>query len=155
MTQQLPSKSEPEISQETITVSGAERQITRNSLGKFVKGVSGNPAGRPKGSKSRTLQIKQAMEEALARDSAESFQEIVNQAIEMAKGGDKDMIRFILGDVLKEVRRADPEDAESTKIGSINITFNPYTGPDNNAVQNVLEGEYAEIEANDPNIPPS
>jgi len=148
-------KSEAETNQEVVTVNGEERQISRNNLGRFAKGVSGNPAGRPKGSKSRTLLIKQAMEEALTRDSAEAFNEIVDQAISMAKAGDKDMIKFVLGDVLKEARRAEGDEEESKKIGKIEIHFSPYTGPDNNAVKAVLEGEYAEIESNDPNIPPS
>ena len=147
-------KSEPETSHEVVTVNGEERQITRDNLGKFAKGVSGNPKGRPKGSKSRTVLIKQAIEEALSRNLAEDANEIIEQAVTMAKSGDKDMIKFLLGDVVKEVRRAETEEEEGKKIGKIEIHFSPYTGPDNNAVKDVLDGEYSEIAANtDPNNP--
>ena len=118
--------------------------ISRGNLGHFIKGVSGNPKGRPKGSKSRTIIMKQAMEEALTRDAAKNFSEIVNQAIEMAKAGDKDMIKFVLGDVLKEARRADPDEEESRKIGKIEITFAPFTGNTSRA-EKVIEAEFAEI----------
>lgn len=141
-------KSKRETSQEIITVDGEERQITRNNLGRFAKGVSGNPKGRPKGSKNRTVIVKQAIEEALARNMAEDASVIIEQAISMAKAGDKDMIKFLLGDVLKEVRKDHEADEDQKRIGKIEISISPYTGPDNNAVKDVLEGEFAEIEAN-------
>lgn len=141
-------KSKRETSQEIITVDGEERQITRNNLGRFAKGVSGNPKGRPKGSKNRTVIVKQAIEEALARNMAEDASVIIEQAISMAKAGDKDMIKFLLGDVLKEVRKDHEADEDQKRIGKIEISISPYTGPDNNAVKDVLEGEYAEIAAN-------
>ncbi|MAG24800.1 hypothetical protein CMI47_04400 [Candidatus Pacearchaeota archaeon] len=140
--------SEPneEVSSQEITkADGSKEVINRNNLGQFAKGISGNPAGRPKGSKSRTLIIKQAMEEALTRDAAEAFHEIVDTAIEMAKSGDKDMIKFVLGDVLKEARRADGSEEDSKKIGKIEITFSPFQGESTNAVQKVIDGEFEEI----------
>jgi len=143
------SEQETEISSQEITkADGSEVTVHRDNLGKFVKGVSGNPNGRPKGSKGRTAHIKQAMEEALARDAAEAFNDIVDQAISMARAGDKDMIKFVLGDVLKEARRADPEDTESTKIGKIEISFSPFVGESKNVVEKVIQGEFEEIEQN-------
>lgn len=142
----------PATSQEITKADGSQVTVTRDNLGKFVKGVSGNPKGKPKGSKARTTIIKQAMEEALTRDAAENFTAIVDQAIEMAKSGDKDMIKFVLGDVLKEARRADTDEEESRKIGNIQITFSPYTGPDNNA-REAIDAEFKEID--DHTNPPS
>ena len=85
------------------------------------------------------------MEEALTRDAAEAFHEIVDTAIQMAKSGDKDMIKFVLGDVLKEARRADGSEEDSKKIGKIEITFSPFQGESTNAVQKVIDGEFEEI----------
>jgi len=139
-------KAQPESvsSQEIVKADGSKEIIQRDNLGKFAKGVSGNPAGKPKGSKARTTIIKQAMEEALTRDAAANFNEIVDQAISMAKAGDKDMIKFVLGDVLKEARRMESDEEESKKIGAIQITFSPYTGPNNNAIE-AVEAEFSEI----------
>ena len=131
----------------TSVVSSSEpTHIDRDNLGRFVKKVQGSNPGRPKGSKNRTTLIKQAMEEALTRNAAENFTAILDQAIDMAKEGDKDMIKFVLGDVLKEARRADPEEADTKKIGKIEISFSPYTGNPETSAKEVIEAEFAEVE---------
>lgn len=133
-------------SQEIVKADGSKELIHRDSLGKFVKGVSGNPKGKPKGSKSRTTIIKQAMEEALTRDAAEAFNDIVDQAISMARAGDKDMIKFVLGDILKEARRADPDEEENKKIGEIHIKFSRYSGePKRDNAADAIDAEFKEI----------
>ncbi len=153
MSEQEKGSSEPKQTQEVVKVDGQERSITRNELGQFVKGVSGNPQGRTKGSKNRTLLIKQAMEEALLRDSAEAFNDIVDQAITLAKGGDKDMIRFVLGDLLKEARRSEADEDDNKRIGDINITFSPFQGNApkvevaKNAAKDAIDAEFQEIES--------
>jgi hypothetical protein len=129
-------------------------QIDRNNLGQFTRGVSGNPAGKPKGSKSRTTIIKQAMEEALTRDAAVAFNDIVTVAIDLARGGDKDMIKFVLGDVLKEARRMESDEEDSKKIGKIEISFSPFAGVPGNA-EKAIEAEFTEVETRIKIDPPS
>ena len=61
--------------------------------GQFPKGVSGNPAGRPRGSRNRaTLLI-----ESLLEDEAET---LTRKAIELAKGGDLTALRLCLERIL-------------------------------------------------------
>lgn len=105
------------------------QQITRTNLGRFVKGVSGNPKGKPKGAKSRTTLLRLAIEEMMLRETAGSMPEIVGKALEMARDGDRAVIKLLLGDVLKAARIQDrPEDDEDKTKTSIKVTINNYAG---------------------------
>ena len=66
----------------------------------YVEGQSGNPAGRPKGARSRATQ---ALEQILDGDA----EAILNKAVEMAKDGDPVAMRLCL-DRLIPVRRDRP-----------------------------------------------
>ena len=66
----------------------------------FEKGVSGNPAGRPRGSRNRATLLM----EGLLADDAEA---IGRKAIEMAKQGDMAAIRLCM-DRLSPVRKDEP-----------------------------------------------
>jgi hypothetical protein len=123
--------------------------ISRDNLGKFVAGVSGNPAGRPRGSKNRTVIMKQAMEEALTREVSGEFLAILQTAINLALGGDKDMIKLVLNDFMKEVRRADVGDGDDGGPKTIEISISQYFGPDadKKAVANAVDAEFTDITA--------
>lgn len=106
------------------------QQITRDNLGKFVKGVSGNPKGKPKGAKSRTTLLRLAIEEMTLRETAGSMPEIVSKALEMAKEGDQAIIKLLLSDLLKAARVQDKaEDDEDKGKTTIKVTINNFTGP--------------------------
>jgi hypothetical protein len=119
--------------------------IERDHLGRFVAGTQGNPKGRPVGSKNRTHHIKQAIEEAMARDNAEAIPEIMQKAVDLARDGDKDMIKFVLGDFMKEVRGV-PNDEDEASRGprSVKVNITQYFGPDKDEkdVNPPIEGEY-------------
>jgi hypothetical protein len=66
----------------------------------FQKGQSGNPAGRPRGSRNKTTVLMQNLLEGEA-------EEIARKAIEMAKAGDMGAIRVCM-DRLASIRRKDP-----------------------------------------------
>ena len=66
----------------------------------FEKGESGNPAGRPRGSRNRATLLM----ESLLADDAEA---IGRKAIEMAKQGDMAAIRLCM-DSLAPVRKGEP-----------------------------------------------
>lgn len=55
----------------------------------FPKGVSGNPAGRPKGAKDHATRMVQALLDSRAK-------EVVEKALEVALGGDGPTLRAIL-----------------------------------------------------------
>lgn len=63
----------------------------------FVPGQSGNPGGRPKGSRNRATLLAQA----LLNDTAE---ELIRKALEMALGGDRSMITVLLKPMLRQER---------------------------------------------------
>lgn len=63
---------------------------------KFKKGVSGNPAGRPKGIKSQITLYKLALEADLRKQMKGEMGEILTKGLDLAKKGDKDMIRYFL-----------------------------------------------------------
>jgi hypothetical protein len=70
--------------------------------GRFVKGVSGNPAGRPKGIRNETSMVKEFIANALVKDLQEDALEILAVAIKKAKNGDNAMIRLLLKDLIAQ-----------------------------------------------------
>jgi len=66
----------------------------------FQKGQSGNPAGRPRGSRNKTTVLMQNLLEGEA-------EEIARKVIDMAKAGDMGAIRVCM-DRLASIRRKDP-----------------------------------------------
>jgi Family of unknown function (DUF5681) len=70
---------------------------TKENVMQFQKGQSGNPAGRPRGSRNRTTVLMQNLLEGEA-------EAIGRKAIEMAKGGDMAAIRVCM-DRLAPARR--------------------------------------------------
>ena len=72
------------------------KEVTRNADGTFPKGVSGNPVGRPKGSKNKITLLKQSLEVQL-REQAEPFMSgVLDKAIELAMEGDRTMLKLLL-----------------------------------------------------------
>lgn len=122
------------------------QQITRTNLGRFVKGVSGNPKGKPKGAKSRTTLLRLAIEEMMLRETSGSMPEIVAKALEMAKEGNTAVIKLLLGDVLKAARIQDrPEDDEDKTKTTIKVTINNYAGP-KPALKPALDADFTPVE---------
>jgi hypothetical protein len=128
----------------------APSEISRDNLGRFVKGVSGNPKGKPIGSRNRINIIKHAIEEAIIRDVAEEATLIIEQALMQAKAGDPDMIKFVLGELLKDVRKGAPDEDEDLLRGGKRVTVNitQYFGDEGGAQNNdALEGDFTPVES--------
>ena len=77
--------------------------------GRFVKGRSGNPEGRPKGSKNKITLMKLALEGELRAQIKPHMREILQVAITMAQKGDTSMIKLLLDKTLPTTKAGDDE----------------------------------------------
>lgn len=79
---------------------------------KFVKGKSGNPAGRPKGSKNRVSILKVALELDLREKLKHDAQDILQKAIDLAKSGDTQMIKLLIDKMIPTSKAMEDEPAK-------------------------------------------
>jgi hypothetical protein len=86
----------------------------------FLPGLSGNPAGRRPGTKTR----KQALVESLFEGEVA---EIAQKALEMARGGDTDCIRIVL-DRVAPVRRGRPVNFKLPPVNDAADIFKCFNG---------------------------
>jgi hypothetical protein len=109
----------------------------RDKHGRFVKGASGNPVGRPVGVRNKTTVVKEFIENALVNELAEDAIEILEVAIKKAKSGDNAMIKLLLGDLLAEVRR----EAKQSDNGGVVVTVKNMTRNDAIVDATIIEDE--------------
>lgn len=83
---------------------------------RFKKGVSGNPAGRPKGIKSQITLYKLAVEGDLRARMKGEMSEILEKGIALAKGGDKDMIRYFLDKWVTPAKASSDDETPREKV---------------------------------------
>lgn len=95
--------------------------VQRDSKGRFVKGYSGNPAGKPKGIKHRATLIREVMDAGMADMLHEQFIEIMEKAIALAKQGNTQMIKMLLVDIAKAMPKENDGDGKGGKTVEINI----------------------------------
>lgn len=104
----------------------------------FQKGVSGNPAGRPKNSKNAITLAKIALEGELRKQLSYDMCEILQTAINLAKSGDQQMIKLLIDKVIPTTRAS--EDGEGPRE-RIQIVINKLPEADQpRLVSNVIEG---------------
>jgi hypothetical protein len=82
----------------------------------FKKGVSGNPAGRPKGTKNKVTLMKLALEGELRTQLGPHMAEVVAKCIEMAKDGNESMIKLLIDKTVPTTKATDDEGNEKDKI---------------------------------------
>jgi hypothetical protein len=80
----------------------------------WQKGQSGNPLGRPKGSKNKITLMKLQLEGELRTQIKRDMQDIVAKAITMAKEGDAQMIKLLVDKCISPAR-ADESEGEGVK----------------------------------------
>lgn len=103
----------------------ADEDNPNNKQGKPWKpGESGNPKGRPKGSKNTATLLQQQLTEELLNNQNlnKRAKKILNQALQMAEDGDKQMLKFFLNKWLPDSGIAFGKDEESSQPAiTINI----------------------------------
>src|SRR6185312_2244606 len=94
-------------------------------------GQSGNPAGRPKGTKNKITVLKQELELALRERSAPRIVEVLDKAFELALEGDRQMIKLLLElHMSRQVHQEDETGGKSQVAVVIqNLTDAPVSQP--------------------------
>ncbi len=83
--------------------------------GKFLPGKSGNPRGRPQGSKNRITLMKVALEEAFREETYEDVLDVLRQVVQQAKQGDKASQKMVWESAVSKGIQATDKDAKSDK----------------------------------------
>jgi hypothetical protein len=96
--------------------------IERTDLGQFEKGISGNPVGRPKGSKNKITILKQSMEVALREQTSPHMAAVMDKAIELAIEGDRQMIKLLVDN---HMSKGVSEDSKASDKVAIQINAGP------------------------------
>lgn len=89
--------------------------VRDEKTGKYLPGKSGNPAGRPQGSKNRITIMKVALEEAFREDTYEDVLEVLQMVVSQAKGGDKASQKMVWDSAVSKGISATDKDAKSDK----------------------------------------
>ena len=83
---------------------------------RFVKGVSGNPNGRPKGSRNKITLMKLALEGELRTQMRPHMAQIPTIAMNKAKEGDAAMIKLLLDKTLPTTKAGEDEAPAKEKV---------------------------------------
>jgi len=87
-----------------------DTEVVPSPAGRFVKGVSGNPSGRPKKQQLKDIQLD--LEIALREHiSVEKVKRIINKMVEKAADGHVGAAKLILDKVISNARDADDNGA--------------------------------------------
>lgn len=87
----------------------------------FPKGVSGNPKGRPPGSKNKNTLLKRNIETEIIEDAKQDVLAVFRKAIELAKEGDTSMIKLVTDKFIANAKVEDTRNSGKGAIGGINI----------------------------------
>jgi len=77
-------------------------EMVRNADGQFIEGVSGNPKGRPKGSKNRITLLKLQTEEAWRDRNQARLDTILDMILADALDGDKSARKMIFDAIVSK-----------------------------------------------------
>ena len=115
----------------------------RNPDGTFVKGVSGNPNGRPKGKKNQITELKQDLEIAIRENmTPQRVAQVVNAMFQAAIEGNVGAGKLILDKCISNAKEAEEEKESSGGLRIIIENANLDVLQQN---QNVIESTSEEI----------
>lgn len=105
----------------------------------FKEGTSGNPGGRPKGSKNKITLLRQTLELQLREAARDRMPEVLDKAFELALQGDRTMLKLLLE---LHMAKGVPENEKAVEKVEISISTQPIT--EKPAVR-VINGEYEDV----------
>ena len=96
---------------------GRNKEVVRSPSGQFVKGVSGNPKGRPKGIRNRITELNEDMELAI-REGAnpEVVKSIIASMAAEAMNGNVQAAKLILDKFVPNVRSSENSESVTPEI---------------------------------------
>lgn len=109
---------------------------------RFVKGVSGNPLGRPKGSKNKITLMKLALEGELRTQLKHDAQEILQVAIAKAKEGDTAMLKLLVDKMIPTSKATDDEPVKER----VQVFVSQLAGRDSEVKGRVINSEGDEVD---------
>lgn len=112
------------------------KMVPRGKNGRFVKGHSGHPEGRPKGSKNVITTQKLMIEEAFRGDTQEDVQEVLALVVKQAKEGDKVSQKLVWDASVSKQTLA--EDKSAGGRAKINVRTMNVRGTD-------IEGDFEDV----------
>jgi hypothetical protein len=90
--------------------------MVRNSEGQFIEGVSGNPKGRPKGSKNKITLLKMSAEEAWRERNMHRLDTVLDMILQDALDGDKASRKMIFDAVISKAQVAEEKGAGQKQV---------------------------------------
>lgn len=96
-------------------VTPKEGKLVRNAEGQFVEGHSGNPLGRPKGSKNRITLLKMQTEEAWRDRNQARLDTVLDMILQDALDGDKGARKMIFDAVISKANVQEDKTAGQTQ----------------------------------------
>lgn len=89
------------------------KDLVRTAEGRFVKGQSGNPAGRPVGSKNKVNLLKISLEENFREGNFEKIADILNSVVDDALQGDKAARKLVWDACISKANLSEEKDSSS------------------------------------------
>jgi hypothetical protein len=102
-----------------------EGQLVRNGDGQWIEGASGNPKGRPKGSKNRITVLKMQTEEAWRDRNAERLDILLDMILQDALDGDRGARKMIFDAVISKANVQEDKAAgqkQTITVHRMNVT---------------------------------
>lgn len=126
--------------------------ILRDETGQFLEGVSGNPAGRPSGSRSKLVKIKEKLEIAVRENmSAARIGRIIEKMADMAEEGDVKAARLILDKFMSGAAAGEDPEALTQVARGITIRIENATFAKTSPPTTIIDAQFKEINTNGKN----
>ena len=124
-----------------------ESSVKEESKSLWKPGQSGNPKGRPKGSKNKLSLLREAVLESAEDIVLRNFEDIVQSTVELAKQGDATALKIVWDRIIPAKRtvedKVEGEDKMNISISIVGMEVAEIGGE--KVETNVVEADYTEI----------